>query len=90
MALASLLVTHGALEVRAAASSSAGNYVPSDYVGEPIKGTPQVIPGVIQAEAYNVTPGNPKDVTIGGPVVLHQTQFRFDGDSDNARIPTAG
>jgi hypothetical protein len=64
-----------------AASGSDENHLPPGYAGKPMTGTPQVIPGVIQAESYDVTDADAKEVTVGGPVTLKKTNVRPGADS---------
>jgi hypothetical protein len=64
-----------------AAGGNDVNHVPAGYTGKPLTGRPQVIPGVIQAEAYDVTEGDAKGATVGGPGALHKTDLRPGADS---------
>ena len=57
------------------------SYVPAGYTGKPLTGTPQVIPGTIQAESYDVAAGDAKGVTVGYTGELHKTDLRPGADS---------
>ncbi len=59
----------------------APNHVPADYPGKPFAGHPQTIPGTIQAENYDVAPGDAKGVTVEIKGNLHKTEFRPQADS---------
>jgi hypothetical protein len=57
------------------------SHIPADYTGKPITGTPHPIPGIIQAESYDVASGDAKGVTVGYERKLHKTEMRPGADS---------
>jgi len=57
------------------------NHVPSDYAGKPYTGTPQVIPGTIQAATYDIAPNGAKDVTFSYSGTPKSTSYRTSPDS---------
>lgn len=70
-----------ALPCLLAQAADAPNHVPADYAGKPVSGTPQAIPGTIQAESYDtVASGDAKGVTVGYGK-LGKTAFRPNADS---------
>ena len=59
----------------------APSHVPADYTGKPFAGHPQTVPGTVQAEDYDVAPGEAKGVTLEIKGNLHKTEFRPQTDS---------
>ncbi len=57
------------------------NNVPAGYVGKPEKGSPQVIPGVIQAIDYDTAPQATGDVTFSYHGKAVKTKYRTNADS---------
>jgi hypothetical protein len=57
------------------------NFVPASYTGKPFAGAPVSIPGVIQAEAYDIAPGGAKDVSFNYKGDPKQTSYRPGPDS---------
>jgi len=55
--------------------------VPADYAGKPLSGTPQLLPGTIQAESYDVAEGDPKGVTVNYKGTLRKSDIRPGADS---------
>ncbi len=54
------------------------NHVPTDYTGKPFAGTPQTIPGTIEAYKYDIAPNGAKDVT-----------FHYEGDAKTTKYRTS-
>ena len=79
-----------------AADAADVSHLPEGYAGKPLSGKPQAIPGIIQAESYDVTEGEAKGVTVGGPVVPRKTNLRPGADSvglasfGSGHVSTAG
>ncbi len=69
------------LSARVIAGEPDINHVPAGYTGKPLTGTPQAIPGTIQAESYDVATSDAKGVTVNYPGTLRQTAFRPGADS---------
>ncbi len=57
------------------------SHLPAGYTGKPFSGSAQAIPGTIQAEAYDLAPGDAQGVTVELKGKLHQTSFRPQPDS---------
>lgn len=57
------------------------SHLPAGYTGKPFTGSPQAIPGTIQAEAYDLATGDALGVTVEAKGKLHQTAFRPQPDS---------
>ena len=52
------------------------SHLPADYTGKPLTGSPQVIPGTVQAESYDLAPGDPKGVTLSYQGELRKNDCR--------------
>ena len=68
----------GAEQAKAPAGAS---NVPADYKGKPYQGVMLEIPGIIQAEAYDVAPNNAPGITFGDQQIPKKTPLRVTEDS---------
>jgi len=72
------------------------SHVPADYTGKPYTGTPQVIPGIIQAATYDIAPGGAKEITFSYHGDAKTTAYRTSPDSiglagfGNGHVSTTG
>jgi hypothetical protein len=80
-AIAFLCLIISSVPLPGAGGSGATNHVPQDYPGKPLTGTPQTIPGLIQAESYDVTSGEAKGVTVNYEGELRKSKYRPGADS---------
>ncbi len=55
--------------------------IPEEYTGKPMSGTPASVPGIIQAEAYDVAPDGTKDVTFGHAGEPKKSTYRPQADA---------
>ncbi len=61
--------------------SDVPNFVPADYAGKPVTGSPQVIPGTILAPAYDQVPTGANGITFSYQGSATKTDFRTGNDS---------